>query len=74
MTTIKKSHKAADALDWNETMQMAEKMYKNGMYRSVLIDEKENVSYVSFLIYILLFILYNSKNIVISKKTINFVF
>lgn len=37
MTTIKGGHKAADAMDWNEAMQLVDRMYENGEYRNALL-------------------------------------
>ncbi len=37
MSALTTKHKAADALDWNEAMQLVERMYKDGMYRDALL-------------------------------------
>lgn len=37
MTTIKQGHKAADAMDWNEAMQLVSKLYEDGRYRDCLL-------------------------------------
>ena len=37
MTTIHCGHKAADAMDWNEAMQLIDRMYENGEYRDALL-------------------------------------
>ena len=37
MTTIKQGHKAADAMDWNEAMQLVNRMYDDGLYRDALL-------------------------------------
>ena len=37
MTTFRPAHKAADAMDWNEAMQLIDKMYGNGQYRDALL-------------------------------------
>lgn len=33
----KKGHKAADAMDWNEAMQLISRLYDNGAYRNALL-------------------------------------
>ena len=37
MTTIKQGHKAADAMDWNEAMQLINHLYEDGHYRDSLL-------------------------------------
>ena len=37
MTSIKTGHKAADALDWNEAMQLVNRMFEDGLYRDSLL-------------------------------------
>ena len=37
MTTIRKGHTAADAMDWNEAMQLVDRMYADGKYRDALL-------------------------------------
>ena len=37
MTTLRTTHKAADAMDWNEAMQLIDKMYGAGQYRDALL-------------------------------------
>ena len=37
MTTIRQAHKAADAMDWNEAMQLVNRMYEDGLYRDALL-------------------------------------
>ena len=37
MTTIKQGHKAADAMDWNEAMQLVNHLYEDGHYRDSLL-------------------------------------
>lgn len=37
MTTIKQGHKAADAMDWNEAMQLIAKMSFDGLHRDALL-------------------------------------
>ena len=37
MTTIRKGHAAADAMDWNEAMQVIDKMAADGLYRDALL-------------------------------------
>ena len=37
MTTLKQGHKAADALDWNEAMQLVNRLYEDGQYRDCLL-------------------------------------
>lgn len=37
MTTIKQGHKAADAMDWNEAMQLVNRLYDDGQYRDCLL-------------------------------------
>ena len=39
MTIIRKTHQAADALDWNEAMMLVQKMYDDGMVRDSLLVE-----------------------------------
>lgn len=37
MTILKQGHKAADALDWNEAMQLVNRLYEDGQYRDCLL-------------------------------------
>lgn len=37
MATIKQGHKAADAMDWNEAMQLVNHLYEDGQYRDCLL-------------------------------------
>ena len=37
MTMIKQGHKAADAMDWNEAMQLVNRLYEDGQYRDCLL-------------------------------------
>lgn len=37
MTTLRTTHKAADAMDWNEAMLLIDKMYGAGQYRDALL-------------------------------------
>ena len=37
MTTLKGGHKAADAMDWNEAMQLISRLYDSGAYRNALL-------------------------------------
>lgn len=37
MTTIRKGHTAADAMDWNEAIQLVDRMYADGKYRDALL-------------------------------------
>lgn len=37
MTIEKKGHKAADAMDWNEAMQLISRLYNDGMFRNALL-------------------------------------
>ena len=37
MTTIKQGHKAADAMDWNEAMQLVNRLYEDKKYRDCLL-------------------------------------
>jgi len=37
MTTLRPAHKAADAMDWNEAMQLIDRMNSNGQYRDALL-------------------------------------
>lgn len=37
MTTLKQGHKAADALDWNEAMQLVNRLFEDGQYRDCLL-------------------------------------
>lgn len=37
MTIIRVRHKAADAMDWNEAMQLVDRMFEQGEYRNALL-------------------------------------
>jgi len=37
MTTLKGGHKAADAMDWNEAMQLVSRLFDNEAYRNALL-------------------------------------
>lgn len=37
MTTLKPGHKAADAMDWNEAMQLVSHLYDDGAYRNCML-------------------------------------
>ena len=37
MTSEKRGHNAADAMDWNEAMQLVSRLYENGAYRDCIL-------------------------------------
>ena len=37
MTTIRRGHKAAEAMDWNEAQQLITRMFQDGLYRDALL-------------------------------------
>ena len=38
MTTIRKTHQPADALDWNEAMVLVQKMYDDGIDMPIFVE------------------------------------